>query len=124
MIDKLLDIVTDRALDGAEMDECAVSTCGDDDVEIVVLEPLDPIDHDVTYVPLCDEHTEWAKERNELAEAVTKELREARARVGEKYEDDVRRVNLPPDGELDEAVEIDIASEARKRVEDVLGITS
>lgn len=82
---------------------CEVEGCDStDDVEIVDVLPLDPIDHSATVLGLCSDHQEWAARRNELAEDVADELREARKEIGQEHISEIQRLASPMDGNLRE----------------------
>lgn len=80
---------------GFSRDVCAVDGCPSGDTEVTEILPLDPIDHEETVTRLCPEHQEWASERNDLAERVLDELREARKEIGEEYFAEVQRLANP-----------------------------
>lgn len=88
--------------DVVDADECAVSSCGaQEGVQVIELQPLDPIDHAKTLVPMCEHHRKWANERNQLATDVANQLREARQEIGQTEIDRIQRLQSPPDGEID-----------------------
>lgn len=87
-----------------EGDECGVKGCSRGNAELVVLQPLDPIDHRSTPVNLCPKHTVWAQERNEFAEEMHDELREARKEIGKEHSDRIAELATPQDGELREDI--------------------
>jgi len=83
--------------------KCAIDECGSkDDVQTVKLLPLDPVDHMGRVVPLCKEHREWAKERNELAEDMIALLREERKAIGQAHISEIQELAEPEEGELSE----------------------
>lgn len=63
-------------------EECYVKGCHSRDIQAVTLNAFDPIDHDDTDAKLCPRHREWAAQRNEFAEEMYDELREARREIG------------------------------------------
>ena len=91
---------------------CGVSGCEHDVAEVAELKPFDPIDHGKTIVPLCNDHLPWAREHNAVAEEIHEEFREYRKEIGEKYSADVNRLSTPPNGELDDAVQVDQVAQA------------
>jgi len=88
----------------ARTDECGVKGCGDTDVEITEVLPLDPIDHESSWIALCPKHTVWAEERNAFAEQMYEELREARKEIGQEHMGQIQDLAMPQDGELREDI--------------------
>lgn len=89
---------------GRTPNRCDVVGCGGDNIEVVRIKPLDPIDHDETLLALCEHHQEWAQERNELASRVHDELEAKRRELGDDYFEEVQRLAMPQDGRLREDI--------------------
>lgn len=105
MIDKseIKDKVVELVAKQAEKKGCGVKDCPNGDAELVELKPFDPIDHEATYVALCPTHTVWADKRNEFAEEMADELREARKEIGQANIGRIQELSMPQ-GELREDI--------------------
>lgn len=102
-------------------DGCAVDTCdATADIDIVDLKPIDPIDHDETYVPLCATHREWAERRNAFADEIAERLRDARREIGMDERDRVQELRNPPDGEIADGMSMSTVAQARDLMGDML----
>lgn len=103
----------------ARTDECGVKGCNDTrDIELVELQPLDPIDHDSTFVALCMDHQLWARQRNEFAEDMAESLREKRKALGQTHIDKIRELAQPQDGKLREDIAMGRPEESQIPLED------
>lgn len=105
--------------DDVDHSMCGVEGCEKEREKLVELKPFDPIDHGKTIVPLCEEHIQWAEERNELAEEIHQKFREYRKEIGEEYTLEVGQLQTPPDGLLDDAVQLNQVEEATEIVREI-----
>ena len=62
--------------------ECEIKNCDASVEDLVMIKAFDPIDHDDKAAFLCEEHLQWAEERNQFAEEMYEQLREARREIG------------------------------------------
>jgi len=80
----------------ANTSTCGVKGCDKTNgVEITELKRFDPIDHDPTFVPLCLDHQLWAARRNDFAEEMADELREARKEIGQEHIERIQELSVP-----------------------------
>lgn len=97
-------------------DECMVKGCKTGDATPIELLAFDPIDHENTWLAVCDDHLEWAHERNDVASEIHAKLREQRKRIGQEHLADIKRL-AEPERETSEAIlmgEYDTLEEARR----------
>lgn len=93
--------------------ECGVNGCNNtQDLELIWLKPLDPIDHEETPITLCPGHQEWADERNAFAEMIGEKLREYRAELGKEHMDALQELAHPQEENLSEDFLMGDSSEA------------
>jgi len=104
----------------AKTDSCGVKGCSHtESIELVELKPFDPVDHDSKFVALCPEHQLWADERNDFAEDMADELREARKEIGQEHIGRIQELAMPQGnaredvlmGEIEQDVELEDAFE-------------
>lgn len=88
----LLNKVTNELV-RTQVDECMVEGCDADEATVIELLALDPIDHDNQHLALCDEHIAWAKDRNEFAQEVYDELRQARREIGQANRERIQELS-------------------------------
>lgn len=112
--------------DGLVPDEfgqrCAVDSCDREPVDIVEIVAFDPIDHDDSYVYLCDGHLGWAEERNALARELVDQLREARREIGQEHAENIAAIRNPADGEIAEAASLGVADDIGQLLISIVGI--
>lgn len=94
----LLELV--NKFDGNE--GCFIRGCeAESGVEMAVVKPFDPIDHEDIYLMVCEEHMDWAERRNALAEEIYADFREYRREIGAEYADQVNAIDDPEFEEID-----------------------
>lgn len=89
----------------ANTKSCGVEGCESTaGVDLVEIKPFDPIDHDSTFVALCSYHQQWGDRRNDFAEQMADELREARKEIGQEHIETIQELSMPQDGDLREDI--------------------
>jgi len=113
---RIIQIVAEKF---ARTSVCGVEGCrSKENVDLTELKPLDPIDHDSTFVALCEHHQLWADKRNRFAEDMADELREARKEIGQEHIAMIQDLAMPQDGKLREDILMGDVEEPAVALED------